>query len=148
EPLGVLRGNNAFDQVVTQTTALGTTTNTFDRLGRLRKVVQPPVGSGTGHDTSFKYDAVGNRIAVLDHVVGRYKNPYTQQQGDYQHTDETSYAYDPLNRLVQITDPTGNASDQPVPAVRGITRQEVDQLGRAEPGTSPCLAAGVSRRTI
>ncbi|UXY15344.1 hypothetical protein N8I74_18865 [Chitiniphilus purpureus] len=57
----------------------------YDALGRLERIMD-----AQGHQTTFTYDANGNRTSRKD-ALGR----------------ETRYAYDPLNRLVRITHPDG-----------------------------------------
>jgi len=66
------------------TDSFGTTTYTYDKLGRLLKVDGP-----LAKDTlTYTYDVVGNRLTLVDPDA-----------------KTTKYAYDALNRIISITDP-------------------------------------------
>jgi RHS repeat-associated protein len=69
--------------------SLGTTTYTYDDLGRLVSLDGP----GTNDTITYTYDAAGNRTSMTD------------QDGN-----ETEYAYDALNRLSCLTDSGANVT--------------------------------------
>ena len=104
---------------ISQTTAEGTESYTYDADGQLIGVTYPD-----GTSESFTYDAVGNRIthtgttgvSPVAYTVNNL-NQYTQidditleydLDGNMTRNGDTLYYYDPLNRLVAVTNETKN----------------------------------------
>ncbi len=77
------------DQVRTVTDQHGTTTYTYDSRGRLESEAKP-----NGSILSYTYDANGNRTSVSITRGGVV-------------TSNTSYSYDALNRIEDVTDDSG-----------------------------------------
>ena len=82
---------------------LGTTTWTYDQLGRMTSVT-----NADGSQVEYTYDALGNRLTVTTHI----------NAGDVSGKTITN-AYDALNRLISVTDWDGQQ-----------TGYEYDALGR------------------
>ena len=112
---------DADGKCISQTTAEGTESYTYDADGQLTAVSYPD-----GTSESFTYDAVGNRIS---HTTGGSQlaataaytvntlNQYTQIDGTTLEYDldgnmtrngDTRYYYDPLNRLIAVTNTAQN----------------------------------------
>ena len=91
---------------------LDTTYYAFDRLGRQREErtgpnLLKPDGTSTGrpgHAVGADFDAAGNRIAAIDDVVPTWKNGGESNTTQHRVT-RTTYAYDPLGRVVSQQDP-------------------------------------------
>ena len=124
-----LRGNNrlaffeyAYDEdgkCVSQTTAEGVESYTYDADGQLTGVTYPD-----GTSESFSYDAVGNRITantttytvnnlnqyttLRDSASPREENLEYDLDGNMTRNGDTLYYYDTLNRLVAVTNETKN----------------------------------------
>ena len=76
-------------QQLTMTDASGTTTNSYDALGRVLSEV-----NGRGNKLAYEHDAVGRRTVMIDPEGGR-----------------TLYAYDANGWLLKLTDPQNGATD-------------------------------------
>lgn len=107
-------------QPLTVTTPAGTTTNTYDSLGRLTHVED-----STGRTLEYGYDNVGNVISVTDPEGNSASSVYNNKGQVVQSTDsegKTSVStYDILGNLISSTDPLGNA-----------TQYEYDELNRVK----------------
>jgi len=79
---------DALGRITVMTDAIGTTYYTYDALSRLLKVDGP-----NGNTISYKYDAVGNRIKMIN-----------------QDNRATTYSYDSLNRIASLTDSQGKTT--------------------------------------
>ncbi len=78
----------------------------YDTLGRLRKTI-----GAYGHETSYGYDANGNRIATTDALNRTTTAAFDALDRLIRQTDadggETRYGYDANDRLTAVTDPRG-----------------------------------------
>ncbi len=107
---------NALGLVTSMTTTTGTTTYGYDADGELTSVNLP-----TGESISYRYDAMGNRTAVIDNgstivYTINNDNEYTVANGAVYRYDPngnltvttqtngstTTYTYDAENRLIEV----------------------------------------------
>jgi len=88
---------------LTMTDATGTTTYSYDALGRPLSVAAPIAG---GKTVSYTWDAVGRRATMTDPDAG-----------------VTSYQYDSANRLTSLTNPFNETTGFVYDALGRLTRQ-------------------------
>ena len=110
-------------QQLTMTDASGTTTNTYDVLGRVLSEV-----NGRGNKLSYEYDVAGRRTALVDPENGRTTYAYDANGWLLRLTDPqngaTVYAYDKLGRELNKTLPNGVTSSHVYNAVGDETLLE------------------------
>ncbi|MDI6869716.1 MAG: DUF6531 domain-containing protein, partial [Coprothermobacterota bacterium] len=103
---------DAKGNLLTSSDPLGNTTSyTYDSYGQLIRMLAPLTSTQT-LTTTFTYDSYGNCTQVTDPGEHTTTSSYTLRgQLLYQITplgQKTSYTYDTLDRLITITDTTGN----------------------------------------
>lgn len=124
--------------------ALGKTTATFDRAGRLVGVDY----SDTTPDVSYTYDGSGNRTSMVD-ALGTETRTYdaaNRLTGVARGTDSFSYGYDAAGRITSRTYPDGTVTTlaytydgqlATVAAPEGTTAYTYDPAGRLSTTTLP-----------
>lgn len=117
------------NNVITATTASGTTTNVYDPDNQLTKVTTPDSKS-----TEFAYSVSGAQTSTKDKLTNLTGYGYDQYNNLVSRQDAlnrtTQYAYDELNRKKQSTTPLGKVAKWEYDANGNISKR-IDESNRA-----------------
>ena len=105
----VRMGYNAMGQRVSMEDITGSSSYTYDGLGRLKTAT-----NGSGKTVTYEYDEADNLKAILYPDGKKVSYAYDKNDNIILLTDRdgrsTSYEYDPLNRLTTVRRPDGTVS--------------------------------------
>ena len=105
----VRMGYNAMGQRVSMEDITGSSSYTYDGLGRLKTAT-----NGSGKTVTYEYDEADNLKAILYPDGKKVSYAYDKNDNIILLTDRdgrsTSYEYDPLNRLTAVRRPDGTVS--------------------------------------